>query len=144
MFSKKYLDVCMETMNDVLISVLKDYLKSLVGQSEEANSVEATTLNAIGFCVEIGQPCMACVAKRLDVSVRTLQRRLQSAGHSFRSLLDRYRNLTATRLEELGALKRDAIATHLGYAESTSLSRSRRRWKAALKNKYQYMQSESI
>ncbi|ARW17230.1 putative HTH-type transcriptional regulator [Komagataeibacter europaeus] len=144
LFPKKYLDMRMGTANDVLISVLKDHLKSLVGQSEETNSVEAATIDAIEFCVEIGQPCMACVAKRLDVSVRTLQRRLQSAGHSFRSLLDHYRNLTATRLEELGALKRDAIATHLGYAESTSLSRSRRRWKAALKDKYQYIQSEGV
>ncbi|UUW88028.1 AraC family transcriptional regulator [Pimelobacter simplex] len=77
--------------------------------------------------LEDGAP-MAAVAAALGLSERSLRRRLQDAGMSYRTLLDEVRALAAERLLADPGLTLDDIAERLGYAEATSLVVAYRRW----------------
>ncbi|MBW8815009.1 MAG: AraC family transcriptional regulator ligand-binding domain-containing protein [Caulobacterales bacterium] len=68
------------------------------------------------------------VARLTGVSRRTLVRRLSEAGASYRQLVDAELRARAERLLQAGDLSHAQIAAALGYTESSSFSRARRRW----------------
>lgn len=61
------------------------------------------------------------------MSPRTLQRKLEAEGTSFRGLVDEERRLRAEQLRARGTLLKEA-ALRLGYSDSSGLTRARRRW----------------
>ena len=64
----------------------------------------------------------------MGVSVRSLQERLQAAGHSFRSIKDAVRRDLAGKYLKHSRMSATQVAGLLGYADLTSFSRSFRRW----------------
>jgi AraC-like DNA-binding protein len=68
------------------------------------------------------------VARQLAMSVRTLSRRLDSEGTSFRRLLDSVRQELAVAYLRNPGLELAEIAFLLGYSESSAFHRSFRRW----------------
>ena len=68
------------------------------------------------------------VARLTGVSRRTLVRRLSESGASYRKLVDAELRARAEPLLEAGDLSHAQIAAALGYTESSSFSRARRRW----------------
>lgn len=71
------------------------------------------------------------VAASLDMSVRTLRRRLEEEGTSFRSVVEQTRELLADALLTTAGLNVAQVATRLGYAEASSFVHAFRRWKGA-------------
>lgn len=69
------------------------------------------------------------VAERLGMSPRTLQRRLEREGTSWRQETDALRRERAGRLERDG-LPRAAAAARLGYSDARALRRAVSRWDA--------------
>lgn len=73
-------------------------------------------------------PSLAAVARQLNTSARTLKRRLQAEGSSFRVLAQ------AAQAEAAAALLRDptrpvsAVAEQLGYADLSAFSQAFKRW----------------
>jgi len=68
------------------------------------------------------------VAKTVGMSTRTLNRRLEKMGVSFRDILERsLQNRTQVLLRQ-GQLSRGEIAERLGYKDQASFSRALRRW----------------
>ncbi|GAB2541080.1 helix-turn-helix domain-containing protein [Nocardia heshunensis] len=68
------------------------------------------------------------VARRLAISPRTLQRRLQDRGTSWRDELDSARFEQATRLLRDTDLPVDTVAARLGYADARAFRRAFVRW----------------
>jgi len=68
------------------------------------------------------------IAGAFGVHERTLHRRLQSAGTSFRQELDRVRESLSTQLLDSTSLSVCDIASSLGYADSSGFIRAFRRW----------------
>ena len=68
------------------------------------------------------------IANTLGLHVRTLHRRLLSAGTSFRRELDHVRQTLSLQLLESTSLPVGDIATALGYADSSGFIRAFRRW----------------
>lgn len=68
------------------------------------------------------------IANAFGMNERTLHRRLQSAGTSFRQELDRVRESLSLQLLESTSLPVCDIATSLGYADSSGFIRAFRRW----------------
>lgn len=66
-------------------------------------------------------------ARSLDIGPRSLQRRLQSEGASFRALANRAKAARAIELLYEGSLSVQEIATDLGYENSQNFSRAFRR-----------------
>ncbi|MFS8977342.1 AraC family transcriptional regulator ligand-binding domain-containing protein [Cupriavidus necator] len=71
---------------------------------------------------------LAAVARHLDVSERTLQRRLMAAGTGFRTLCEDARRELAGRYLTEGAMSLGEIAFRLGFDDANSFFRAFRRW----------------
>lgn len=68
------------------------------------------------------------VAERLHYAPRTLRRRLEGEGTTFRAVLDEVRRIVAERLLHDPSVPRYEIARRLGYQDWSSVARARRRW----------------
>jgi AraC-like DNA-binding protein len=72
-------------------------------------------------------PDLAAVAGALNVSERTLRRRLEQQGISFRAIVDDTRRALAERLLEVTPTVHE-VAVRLGYADASSFSHAFKRW----------------
>ena len=68
------------------------------------------------------------VCAELQVSARTLKRRLAEAETSYSEILDGERERHATALLKTTALSMEAIAERLGYSDVANFTRAYRRW----------------
>lgn len=73
-------------------------------------------------------PDVAKAANALDVSVRTLARRLATEGTSFQTLHDAQRQETCCRLRARSGYTIEEIAFLAGYSELSTFHRAFRRW----------------
>lgn len=74
-------------------------------------------------------PDMEAIAAELCMTTRTLRRRLDEEGVSFRGLLDEVRATLAIEMLRQPQLTLDDIAERLGYAEAASFILAFKRWK---------------
>jgi AraC-like DNA-binding protein len=83
---------------------------------------------AIEASLSDGPPTAERVAKVMQMSSRTLQRRLASDGTTFQEVLDSVRQLLALRYLRERQIQLGEIAFRLGYADSRVLVRAFKRW----------------
>jgi AraC-like DNA-binding protein len=74
------------------------------------------------------RPSLTAVAGRLQISERTLRRRLAQQGVSFRSLLDELRAQLAVRYLRETSMKNDDIADATGFRDPATFRHAFRRW----------------
>ena len=74
-----------------------------------------------------GQPTLDHTAQTLEISPRTLQRRLAEMGLSYTQLVDEVRFIKARQLI-IEQTKLSDIASSLGYADAGSFTRAFERW----------------
>ncbi|MFE6906396.1 AraC family transcriptional regulator [Streptomyces erythrochromogenes] len=75
-----------------------------------------------------GGPALSTVARRMAVSPRTLQRRLDEHGTTWSAEVEAVRRDHVARLLHTTALSVDAVAARSGYADARALRRAVRRW----------------
>lgn len=75
-----------------------------------------------------GRADIDAVAARLDLPVRTLQRRLSEDGVTYRTVLENVRRSKARELAARGTMRVADIADALGYADPSNYRRAARRW----------------
>jgi AraC-like DNA-binding protein len=75
-------------------------------------------------------------ASVLAMSPRSLRRKLEQEGTSFKQLVDQERQQIALQLLQGSQMKLDEIAFHLGYTDTASFSRAFRRWKGCSPGSY--------
>jgi AraC-like DNA-binding protein len=80
---------------------------------------------------EGGYPSLQTVAERLNMSTRTLRRRLREQGVGFMDLLHAARRRDALSLLSRPALEVAQIAQMLGYADPANFTRAFRQWTGA-------------
>lgn len=85
-----------------------------------------------------GYPTIIRTADRLGVSQRTLQRRLQDAGSSYKQVVDQTRMEIARRLLSGTGRRIKDVATALGYVEPRSFTRAFERWTGTTPRAYRY------
>ena len=83
-----------------------------------------------------GHPTIEEVARLLDISPRTLQRRLNGEGISYSDLVDRCRCNAACEALECTKRPIQHIGATLGYADASSFARAFRRWTGAAPRVY--------
>ncbi|WP_019931357.1 AraC family transcriptional regulator [Nocardia sp. BMG111209] len=81
-------------------------------------------------------PGIDSVAKDLNMSTRTLRRRLVDAGTSYRALLDEVRHALAEEMLGATPLSVSDIAIRLGYAEASTFIYAFRRWTGTTPSAY--------
>jgi len=98
-------------------------LAKLTRQSRLVDDVRLLLLARPGFFPDIGM-----VAERLDLSVRTLRRRLTEENASFQEILDEVRFGLATEYLVETRLPLQEISTLLGYSDPGNFTHSFKRW----------------
>jgi AraC-like DNA-binding protein len=106
-----------------------------------------TTHDAIALIASMlpyENPTRERVAKRLKISARTLQRRLNDWGVSFEELVDEYRRDLALRLLRRADHSILEIAYSLGYSDPAHFTRAFKRWTGASPRAYRTMLSAGL
>ena len=111
----------LETHAESLLAALPAAAPPLLAQVREAIVVELATSSA-----ELSR-----VAKRLAMSVRTLQRRLEESGTSYQETIDDVRWSMAQALLRDRARSIVDVAFELGYADLKGFYRAFKRWTQA-------------
>lgn len=83
-----------------------------------------------------GDPTVEMLARRMGMSPRSLQRRLQDGGTSFQELLDSLRKDLALRYLENPAISIGEATFLLGYSEPSAFHRAFRRWTGTTPKEY--------
>jgi AraC-like DNA-binding protein len=90
----------------------------------------------LGQLLGRGPADIASIAARCGVSSRTLRRRLEAAGTSFRDISDEVRRYRALQLIDEGQTRVTAIAEATGYSDLTAFARAFRRWTGLAPQRY--------
>ncbi|MEV0768538.1 AraC family transcriptional regulator ligand-binding domain-containing protein [Nocardia salmonicida] len=109
--------------------VLRDHADLLLASARVVGDWRMMLRAVLVATIAEGAPTLAEVSARLGIGPRTLQRRLDEAGTSWRTEVDMVRAEQA-RLLDLGLPQR-VVATRLGYRDERSLRRAQQRWSAS-------------
>lgn len=126
-FGDEVLAARMPGANEVFSSVFAQQIERALARLPATASSAASVREAARVSLSAGRCTLACTARALGVSARTLQRRLQAEGTSFDEIVDALR-----REMSLAYLERQVpvaeIASLLGYSDATSFHHAFRRW----------------
>jgi AraC-like DNA-binding protein len=121
------LDVPFVSRNEDLLAVLVPALDARLEALGEP-VIAARARAALTRMMRGDRPSIEALAGELDMSARSLQRRLGEAGTSYQVVLDGVRLETARRLLAETTFSPGEIAFFLGFEEANSFQRAFRRW----------------
>jgi AraC-like DNA-binding protein len=128
-FAAHDIDAPLEMANSALVRVNEKALTRYVAAMETVRVGERARAEVLA-ALPGGKVSQAMVARRLHMSLRTLQRRLQSEGLTFRDVVDSARRRLARKYGKDRSIAREEVAYLVGFSEPRSLSRAMARWKA--------------
>ncbi len=111
-----------------LFRLLESHAARVLAETPAAATLRERVRNAVVQRLRDGEPGIGNIAEALAMSERSLQRKLQTEGVSFRDVVDEARHKLA--LVYLGdvSLSMTDVACLLGYAEGAAFTRAFKRW----------------
>lgn len=119
-------DKPLPTFNANLVRMLEDQCRAQLQQRQLgglAGRVRQEILGELGLVATLEE-----VARALALSPRSLRRKLDQEGTSFRQLVEEERRQTAEQMLSSTDMTLDELAFHLGYTDTASFTRAFRRW----------------
>ncbi len=135
-FSRKAMDLPIRTADSGLLKVLERYCREILGRRPAVQSLTYQVRELIATLLTTGEPNIDTVARELNMSSRTLERRLSAEGLSYRRVLDDLRQQLAERYLSDDRLGLSQITYLLGYSEPTAFNRAFRRWTGSTPTQY--------
>jgi AraC-like DNA-binding protein len=120
-FWREVLDLPNPAADPAMATYARKYVEALAPPRLEPTPVEV--LKAIHLLLPVGRASISEVARWLGVSVRTLQRRLETDGRDFSDLLNGARRDLAVRYLRNSDLSATEISRLLGYGQLSSFTR---------------------
>jgi AraC-like DNA-binding protein len=117
-------DLPLETSDPTLLG----YLETLAGREPQRDDMERLRVQVACSLSAAGAPSLTAAARALGVGSRTLQRRLDERGISYRELVDDVRREAVARLMTDGTLSLDEVSYLVGFNDASALRKARRRW----------------
>lgn len=114
-----------------LVELCNQFIKELRSGSGLAGSVREALLHNLAMPMSLG-----AVSRRLKMPTRTLKRKLQEEGTSYRKIVDELRAQIAIRYLRETRLTVEEIAAALGYSEAASFRHAFRRWTSKSPGKF--------
>jgi AraC-like DNA-binding protein len=111
-----------------LLAVLERHADALLARLPQDASFPARVRRVLCEQLRAGETGMESLARRLHLSRRTLQRRLQQEGLSFESVLDGLRRELAEAHLSEGDVPIAEVAFLLGFSDPSAFHRAFRRW----------------
>ena len=126
-FDRRWLDRSPELGNELsylqAVRLCDQLLKDMAIQIGVAGDVREILLHNLARSLTID-----AVSKRLKIPVRTLKRRLEEQGTSYRQIVDELKTEIAIRYLRETNLTIEEIASCLGYSEPANFRQAFRRW----------------
>ncbi len=119
----RYLAMRGRVLSPSLHPILEEHMRRLAGR-EADTSLAGQVRAMIEDAALDTPPGLAEAARRLELSIPTLHRRLAAEGTGWRKLLDEHRMDAAARLLRTSRRNVSAIALDVGFAESASFTRA--------------------
>lgn len=125
---RRALTAPISSANAMLLAVLEDHARRLLEELPRREGLAARVREAIAAELGDGEPGLSRVARRLAMSERTLQRRLQEEGRTLAGLVDEVRTAVAkAHLSDPGVAASE-VAWLLGFSDQSAFTRAFRRW----------------
>ena len=128
-FSREYIDRPIQNRKKGVYELAKYYIDN--NYPEVSFGLRSEAERIAGRLLEDGSCTLPSLALELGLHPRTLQRRLSEAGVTFFQIKDSAQRSLAQRYLEDRAMSLKQVATRLGFVESSSFTRSCRRWFSA-------------
>ena len=112
-------------LSDILVRYCEETLAS---RNQARDSFRVCVENVIAPLLPHGRPQASAIARKLNLSPRTLARRLADEGLSFASVLDEMRRELAMRYLADAKLSISQVAWLLGFQEVSAFTHAFRRW----------------
>lgn len=128
-FDAKALDTAFVSSDGPAFERLLGNLEARLAEGDGYSGLLGSVRTAIARQFSQGREAsIAAVSRRMNLSTRTLQRRLEATNTSFQEQLNGVRRTTASRLLANTELDPVAIAMLLGFEEPNSFTRAFRAW----------------
>lgn len=116
-------DLPLPSADPALFEVLEQHARKLLEERRNAPSLVDLARSRLHSLLQRGEASRERLADELGITGRTLHRKLQEAGTSYRDLLDELRLERARTLLRGGGLGIQAVAERAGFDESASFTR---------------------
>jgi AraC-like DNA-binding protein len=126
-FPAWYLDLPVALANPEIHSLVVAQADALLGGPAESEFL-ATVKAAITRDLATNRVSLASVARALATSTRTLHRRLEERGRSFRDVMNEVRRARAEAYLRSPAISLAEVAFLLGYSEQSTFQHAFKRW----------------
>jgi AraC-like DNA-binding protein len=127
-FDRRILEQPLPKADPNLQAMLVPYADQMLSALPPAHDVTANVRSLVGLQLAEGGPDVGKVAARLGMSLRTLARRLEDEGTTFRELVDDVRQQLALELVSRRAATFSEISDQLGFSQVAAFHRAFRRW----------------
>ncbi|MEZ4688575.1 MAG: AraC family transcriptional regulator ligand-binding domain-containing protein [Bacteroidia bacterium] len=128
-FSKEQADQPVISSNYRLLQLLVDFAGKKLQQDEQtASSFSKQVKRCILNMIKPAFPTIEQVASHLNMSVRSLQRKLKAEGKTFQELLENLRKDAAKNYLQNEDMSVGEVSFLLGYAEPSTFVRAFKRW----------------
>ena len=129
--ARRWLDQPMPAANPRAADQLAELCRAQMPPGSPAEDIAAVIEHRLAL-TPAQPPRLSALADDLRITERTLRRRLQAEGTSYRALLDRVRERVARRLLEQRALPLGRVASEVGFADARDFRRAFKRWTGCL------------
>ena len=134
-FDASWLDGAPKLGNEATYALILSLCNQLIEEFELRAGVVGRVREALLH--NLGRPMsLSAVARHLKMSTRTLRRRLQDEGTSFREVADELRTQMAIKYLRDTDLTVEEIAFSLGFSDAVSFRQAFRRWTKAAPNEF--------
>lgn len=123
----KMLDEPIATADSVSMQLATERCEQALSSQGMAPSVSAQVISKL-VCRDGRYPDFAAMALMLQMSERTLKRRLQEDGSSFQALLDQVKQQDSMRLLSNPSLAIQQVAQAVGYSDPANFARAFSKW----------------
>lgn len=126
-----------------LLQSLTQQAESMMDEIKQKKTIILQVRAVLRRLMEHELPRKEKVAEALDMTERTLQRRLQEAGTGYQNLLDDIRRETAIEWLTTTHVAINEIASNLGFSEVRSFHRRFKSWTGHAPGEYRTLHSKS-
>jgi AraC-like DNA-binding protein len=126
-FDRSLLDTPMATADRRLLETAEGLARVAVAEQPAARDLAGEVAARVRRQLR-DRPDLRALAKELRMSARTLQRKLEEQGMTWKNLVDGVRNARARELLDDDTLSLGEIAFELGFSDEGTFGRAFRRW----------------
>jgi len=139
---EEVLEIPLRQPDPGLLQSLTQQAESLMDEIKQKKTIILQVRAVLRQLMEHELPRKEKVAEALDMTERTLQRRLQEAGTGYQNLLDDIRRETAIEWLTTTQVAINEIASNLGFSEVRSFHRRFKSWTGHAPGEYRTLHSK--